>query len=86
MSLTIEELNLNHCNMFWTKTTNVSDMEKLKVLSVTGGVPKYLEEIDTKRSAEENIKRICFQKEGYLFNEFNEIFEDSFKNRASTLA
>jgi hypothetical protein len=59
-------------------------MEKLKILSVTGGVPKYLEEIDIKQSAEENIKRLCFQKEGYLFNEFNEIFEDSFKNRAST--
>lgn len=84
MTFTIEELSLNHCNKFWTKTANVSDMEKLKILSVTGGVPKYLEEIDIKQSAEENIKRLCFQKEGYLFNEFNEIFEDSFKNRAST--
>jgi len=85
MSLAIEELNLNHCNLFWTKKkANVVDMEKLKILSVTGGIPKYLEEIDMKCSAEENIKRLCFQKEGYLFNEFNEIFEDSFKNRAST--
>jgi hypothetical protein len=36
-------------------------MEKLRLLAVTGGVPRYLEQIDPKSSAEENIRRLCFQ-------------------------
>ena len=56
MSITIEELSINHCNKFWTKTANVSDMEKLKILSVTGGVPIYMEEIDIKQSAKKTLK------------------------------
>jgi len=85
VSLTLEELSLYHCNMFWGKAPGkISDMEKLKTLSVTGGVPKYLEEIDTSISAEENVKRLCYQKEGYLFTEYNKIFHDTFNLRAST--
>ena len=36
----------------------ISAMEKLKILSVTGGIPRYLEEIDPSLSAEENIKKL----------------------------
>jgi hypothetical protein len=31
---------------------------------VTGGVPWYLEQIQTHQSADENIKRLCFEKNG----------------------
>ena len=50
----------------------------MKVLSVTGGVPKYLEEINTKISAEANIKKLCFTKGGFLVDEFKRIFSDLF--------
>ena len=30
------------------------------MLSVTGGIPRYLEEINPSLSAEENIRRLCF--------------------------
>ncbi|HCC24711.1 MAG TPA: ATPase, partial [Holosporales bacterium] len=43
-TLTLEELPLSDCNLFWPK--NISSYEKLKVLAVTGGIPKYLEEIN----------------------------------------
>jgi hypothetical protein len=56
----------------------------LKVLSVTGGVPRYLEEIRPSLSAEENIRRLCFTKEGFLFNEFDQIFHDMFSQRSAT--
>ena len=87
VSLTIipDELALVHCNEFWGKRKDrIADMEKLKVLSVTGGVPRYLEEIDVLQNAEQNIKRMCFQKESFLFNEFNSIFNDIFGNRTTT--
>jgi len=75
-TLTLEELSLPDCNLFWPD--NISSYEKLKLLAVTGGVPKYLEEINPKVSAEENIKQLCFTKGGFLVEEFNQIFSDLF--------
>src|SRR3990167_1148323 len=43
-TLTLEELPLNYCSEFWP--ANISAYEKLKVLAITGGIPKYLEEIN----------------------------------------
>ncbi|MBN1127375.1 MAG: hypothetical protein JXA71_00205 [Chitinispirillaceae bacterium] len=83
--LTLNELPLSACNGFWhSKADRISGREKLKVLSVTGGVPRYLEEIRPLLSAEENIRRLCFTKEGLLFNEFGQIFHDVFSNRSTT--
>lgn len=76
LTLTIEELPLSDCNKFWPK--NVSAYEKFKVLSVTGGIPRYLEEIDPKSSAEENIKQLCFSDGALLVKEFSRIFSDLF--------
>ena len=59
-TLTLEELPLSDCNLFWPK--NIAAFEKLKVLAVIGGIPKYLEEIDNKLPAEENIKQLCFSR------------------------
>lgn len=55
--------------------------EKFKILSVTGGVPRYLEEIKPDRFADENIKELCFKQSGILFREFNDIFVDIFARR-----
>ena len=73
------ELPLRYCNEFWGKArARISAREKLNVLSITGGVPKYLEEIDPGVSADENIRRLCFSREGILFREFEQIFSDVF--------
>ena len=79
----LEELPLHDCNRFWGKAgERISAAEKLNLLSVTGGVPKYLEELDPGISADENIRRLCFQREGILFREFDQIFSDVFGKRA----
>jgi uncharacterized protein len=78
-TLTLEEILLRDCALFWGASgKHISAYEKLKILSVTGGVPKYLEEVDFNLSAEENIKNLCFKKGGFLVNEFNNIFSDLF--------
>mgnify|MGYP001134536893 CR=1 FL=1 len=83
--LTLEELPLNDCNQFWLRGgDHISSFEKLKVLSVTGGVPRYLEEIKPTLPAEENIRDLCFIKGGPLVNEFNDIFSDLFSHRSPT--
>ena len=81
--IVLDELPLHDCNRFWgTAAERISAAEKLAVLSVTGGVPKYLEEIDPGLSADQNIQRLCFQREGILFREFDQIFSDVFGKRA----
>lgn len=85
LNLTLEELPLSDCNQFWRNAKDyITPYEKFKVLSVTGGIPKYLEELQPHLSAEENIKNLCFDKSGLLFNEFNQIFTDIFSSRSET--
>lgn len=82
LDMTLEELPLYECNQFW-RGKPISPYEKFKVLSVTGGVPRYLEEVDPKLPAEEMIRRLCFRPEGLLFQEFERIFSDLFSQRAA---
>lgn len=82
-TLTLEELKLDEINCFWgKKTKNISSYEILKILSITGGVPKYLEEIDLHLTAEDNIKDLCFTRGGLLFEEFDNIFGSSFMRKS----
>lgn len=53
--------------------------EILQVLMCFGGVPKYLEEIQTNLSFQQNIISQCFQTEGFFFDEFKKIFYSQFK-------
>lgn len=83
--LILEELPLSECSKFWVGNGHyVSPYEKLKILSITGGVPRYLEEIKPSLPAEENIKDLCFTKGGLLVDEFNIIFSDLFSSRSPT--
>ncbi len=83
LPLTLEELTLPECNEFWSiQKDNISAYEKFKVLAVTGGVPRYLEIISSRYTAEENIKRLCFVKSGFLYKEFDKIFHDLFGKRS----
>ncbi len=81
LELTLDELPLPICNLFWRKKS-ISSYDKFKILSVTGGVPRYLEEINPDVSAEENIYNLGFRKGGLLVEEFDRIFSDLFSKRA----
>jgi uncharacterized protein len=75
----LKELSLSECGDFWHDWPGFIDSyEKFKVLSITGGVPRYLEELRPDLSAEGNIQRLCFESEGLLFMEFDQIFHDLF--------
>jgi AAA+ ATPase superfamily predicted ATPase len=81
----LDALPLWCCNAFWpADRRQAAAAEKLKILSITGGVPRYLEEIDPGQSAEQNIHRLCFNPSGLLFNEFEQIFHDIFGSKATT--
>ena len=78
-NIALRELPLELCVKFWRgKEKRIAPREIIDVLSVTGGVPRYLEEIDPSLSADENIRRMCFVEDGPLFKDFNAIFSEVF--------
>lgn len=87
LSLDVRELPLDKCNEFFRALggaagERMSALEKTRILCVTGGVPRYLEEIDYASTAERNIVDLCFSRGGILVDEFDRIFNDIFSARA----
>jgi hypothetical protein len=58
--------------------------EILKILSVTGGIPWYLDLIDPKETADQNIYELCFEPASQLINEFQTIFHDLFEHKGES--
>lgn len=85
--LTLDELSLSESlRLLGKQAQSLSTYEIFKILSVTGGVPRYLESILTKDSAEQNIKKLCFSSGGLLFREFDQIFHDLFSMKSTVYA
>jgi len=83
LKLCLRELPLNLCKKFWRgMQKSLSAIEMLKVLAVTGGIPKYLEEINPTFTAEENIRQLAFTEGGILFNDFQNIFTDTVSRKS----
>lgn len=55
-----------------------SSREIAQVLAVTGGVPKYLEEIAPYKQTIVGLRELCFQPSGLLFGELEFIFSEIF--------
>jgi AAA+ ATPase superfamily predicted ATPase len=89
LSLDLQELPLDKCSEFFRvlgggSGARMSALEQARLLCVTGGVPRYLEEIDYGSTAERNIIDLCFSRGGILVDEFDRIFNDIFSSRAPT--
>ncbi len=77
LDIVVPELPLEECVKFWGRTAERTDVrEILDVLSVTGGVPRYLEEIDPGATAADNIRRLCYMPKSPLREDFDEMFAD----------
>jgi len=76
LDFVLPELSLTDAVRFWGEGgSRRTSREMLDVLSVTGGIPRYLEEMNFSLSSEENIRRAFFRPEGYLFQDFTDIFD-----------
>lgn len=51
----------------------------LRFLLVFGGVPKYLEEVNSRRSFEQNLEHLFFEQNSIFLDEFSKIFNVHFK-------
>ena len=82
-NMVVGDLPLDVCVKFWGRRaarTSVRDMAD--ILSVTGCVPRYLEEIDPSLPADENIRRMCFTPDAMLRDDFPKIFNAVFGGEA----
>ena len=77
LDIVVPELPLSECVKFWGRSVDRIDRrEIIDVLSVTGGIPRYLEEIDPGATANENIRRLAFRPKSVLREDFDEMFAD----------
>ena len=58
----------------------LNEKQILEFYMVFGGVPYYLKQIEKGLSAVQNVNRICFQKNGILYNEFDKLFSSLFSH------
>ena len=85
LDLAIGELPLSDSvKMLGPNAERLSSGELLDLFSITGGVPKYIEEIRPQLSADENIRRMCFMPRSLLFREFDDIFSAVLGRRAES--
>jgi len=77
LDLVVKELPLRECVKFWGRSAaRVETREIVDVLSVTGGVPRYLKEVDPGASAVTNLARLAFRPNSILRIDFDEMFSD----------
>ena len=82
LDVVVKELPLAQCAQFWgSRAKRIDPREMVDVLAVTGGVPRYLEEINPSLSAAENIKRLCFTPNGVLRVDCDAMFNDVITNQ-----
>ena len=83
LDIELRELPLRDAVRIWGPgAERMSTREKLDLLSVVGGVPKYLEEVRPALSVDENVRRMCFLPDGILFRDFDETFNQVFGRKA----
>lgn len=77
LDVVVPELPLCECVKFWGGAAErMSVRDIVDVLSVTGGVPRYLEEVSPLLSAKENVRKMCFLPKSPLRTDFDEMFCD----------
>jgi AAA+ ATPase superfamily predicted ATPase len=83
LNFVLPELPIGDAVKFWgDRLGDTATRDILDTLAVTGCVPKYLEEMDFSLGVAENIHRTCFTPEGYLFEDFEDIFSRVFGRSA----
>lgn len=71
---------------FQARHIRLDRYELLNIYMIMGGVPHYLKEIESGKSAVQNIDEICFSEDGILNNEFSRLYEALFEHADNHIA
>ncbi len=83
----LEPFTLAECEVFFqAKSPGYDRYQLLQLYMVFGGIPFYLEFIDTNKSATQNINDLCFTQKGRLRNEFQKLYASLFKKADKHIA
>jgi len=63
----------------------LNETQVLQLYMVMGGIPHYFKSVSKGLSAAQNINKICFQPEGLLLDEFNQLFSSLFEESGTHL-
>jgi AAA+ ATPase superfamily predicted ATPase len=82
LTIGLEALSIPEGDEFLrSRGMQLSHYETYELLSVLGGVPWYLEQLNPSMTADDNIKQLAFEKNGLLVSEFDRIFHDLFNGK-----
>ncbi len=85
LTISLEALSITESVQFLRKLgMQLSHYDTYKILSIVGGVPWYLEQLNPTLTADHNIKQLAFEKSGLLVTEFDHIFHDLFNGKCAT--
>lgn len=85
LTISLEPLSIPESSEFLRKMgVQFSHYDIYKIISVLGGIPWYLEQLNPSITADDNIKQLAFEKNGLLVGEFNRIFHDLFSGKGET--
>ncbi len=83
----LEPFTLAECKAFFqAKSPSVGHYQLLQLYMVFGGIPFYLDFIDPRKSATQNINDLCFKPKGKLRNEFDKLYATLFKKADKHIA
>lgn len=75
----IEPFNLNECNeLLKQKKITLDYYQLVQLYMVLGGIPFYWDAVKKGLSATQNIDKLCFEPNGLLIGEFNNLFKSLF--------
>jgi len=63
-----------------TRRVRLSDKQILELYLATGGIPLYLRHVERGRPVAQNIDQLCFTRDGFLRDEFNNLYSSLFEN------
>jgi len=83
----IDPFTLAECEAFFKSRSATFDRyQLLQLYMVLGGIPFYLDMVETSQSAAQNINRLCFTPKGGLRKEFDNLYASLFRNADKHIA
>ena len=83
----LQPFTLNECEAFFKAKAAGFDRYQIVLLyMIMGGIPFYLDQVNTGLSADQNIDRLCFSAEGLLRGEFDNLYQSLFQKAERHIA